>query len=150
VAGINAVTAVGLPANYSSFVTGLQRLLESNVPLEQAEKNAIMSPRTWSRLEKMQATDGQPLMRPRALDRMVFRPTNSIPNNLGVGANKSLMVMGDFRDLVLGVRMEASVEALRLQSFADKLMLEFVGWTRVDFMVRRPASFVVLSDVADA
>lgn len=52
-----------------------------------------------------------------------------------------------FRDLVMGVRMEASVEALRLQSFADNLMLEFVGWTRLDFMVRRPASFVALNGV---
>lgn len=55
--------------------------------------------------------------------------------------------MGDFSDLVMGVRMEASVEALRLQTFAESLRLEFVGWTRVDFMVRRPASFCVLNGV---
>lgn len=44
-------------------------------------------------------------------------------------------------------RAEASVEALRLQSFAETLSLEFVGWTRLDFMVRRPASFVALNGV---
>lgn len=146
-AGVNTIAAVGTPTGYGPFVSGLQKLLESNVPLERTEQNAIMSPRTWGTLENLQATDGQPLMRPRALDKMVFRPTTSIPNNLGVGEDESLAIMGDFRDLVLGVRMEASVEALRLQTFASNLQLEFIGWTRVDFMVRRPASFVVLEGI---
>ena len=145
--GIGAVPAVGTPSNYSPFVTGLQALLERNVPLEAVEKNAIMSPRTWGTFEKLTATDGQPLLRPQALDRMAFRPTTSIPNNLGTGGDESLAIMGDFRDLVLGVRLEASVEALRLQSYATNLVLEFIGHTRVDFMVRRPASFLVLQGI---
>tara|TARA_R110000751_G_scaffold180038_3_gene286502 strand:+ start:1942 stop:3183 length:1242 start_codon:yes stop_codon:yes gene_type:complete len=146
-AGIQTVAAVGTPADYSPFVSGLQKLLEANVPLERAEKNAVMSPRTWGTLESLQATDDQPLMRPRALDRMVFRPTTSVPNNLGEGEDESLVMMGDFSDLVLGIRMEAAVEALRLQTYASNLQLEFVGWTRVDFLVRRPASFVELQGV---
>lgn len=89
----------------------------------------------------------QPIMRPRALENMAYRPTNSIPSNLGDDEDESFILMGDFSDLVMGVRMEASVEALRLQSFAENLMLEFVGWTRLDFMVRRPASFVALNGV---
>lgn len=144
--GIQAIGAVGSP-NHQDLVTGLQRLLETNVPLEVAERNAIMSPRTWGTLSNLVATDGQPIMRPQALQNMAYRPTNSIPNNIGAGTNESFVLMGDFRDLVLGVRMEASVEALRLQSFAETLSLEFVGWTRLDFMVRRPASFVALNGV---
>ncbi len=144
--GIQTIGAVGSP-NHQDLVTGIQRLLEANVPLEMAERNAIMSPRTWATLENRQASDLQPIMRPRALDNMAYRPTNSIPNNLGAGTNESSIIMGDFRDLVMGVRMQASVEALRLQSFAESLRLEFVGWTRVDFMVRRPSSFCVLNGV---
>jgi HK97 family phage major capsid protein len=145
--GINAVTGVGTPGHYGSLVTGVQKLLEANVPLEQADRNAIMSPRTWATFEGLSASDGQPLQRPRALDRMEFRPTTSIPNDLGVGTDESIAIMGDFRDLVMGVRMEATVEALRLQTYATNLLVEFVGWTRVDFMVRRPASFVVCSGI---
>lgn len=147
--GIQSIAAVGNPT-HRNLVTGVQRLLEANVPLEVADRNAIMSPRTWATLANLQATDGQPIMRPQAIENMAYRPTTSIPNNLGAGTNQSFILMGDFRDLVLGVRMEASVEALRLQSFADNLMLEFVGWTRVDFMVRRPASFVALNGVTAA
>ncbi|TYC93551.1 phage major capsid protein [Novosphingobium sp. BW1] len=145
--GINSVSAIGTPSSFSPLVNGVQKLLENNVPLEIAERNAIMSPRTWGSLENLTATDNQPLMRPNSLDRMAFRPTNSIPNDLGTGTDESLAIMGDFRELVLGVRMEATVEALRLQSYADNLLLEFVGLTRVDFMVRRPASFVVLEGI---
>ena len=145
-ASINTIAAVGVP-NYFKLVNGIQRLLESNVPLEQAERNAIMSPRSWGTMETMASADGDPVALPRALERTAFRPTTSIPNNLGAGTNKSLIIMGDFSDLVMGVRMEASVEALRLQTFASNLQLEFVGWTRVDFMVRRPTSFVALQDV---
>lgn len=144
--GISTVPSIGSPVP-QDLVTGLQRLLESNVPLELAERNAIMSPRTWATMENLVDVNNQPRMRPSALDRMVYRPTTSIPNNLGEEEDESLMILGDFSDLVLGVRMEAQVEALRLQSYADSLRLEFIGWTRVDFMVRRPASFVVLQGV---
>jgi len=50
--------------------------------------------------------------------------------------------------LVLGVRREASVEALKLTTYASNLLLEFVGYLRADFMVRRPASFVTPEGVA--
>ncbi|MDP2130348.1 MAG: phage major capsid protein [Erythrobacter sp.] len=144
--GIQSIAAVGSPT-HQDMVAGLQRLLEANVPLEMSERNAIMSPRTWGTLASLQATDEQPIMRPRALENMAYRPTNSITNDLGAGEDESQIIMGDFSDLVMGVRMEASVEALRLQSFAESLRLEFVGWTRLDFMVRRPASFCVLNGV---
>ena len=144
--GIQSIAGIGSPT-HQDLVTGLRRLLEANVPLEMAERNAIMSPRTWATLASLQATDGQPIMRPQALENMAYRPTNSIPNDEGAGDNESSIIMGDFSDLVMGVRMEASVEALRLQSFAESLRLEFVGWTRLDFMVRRPASFCVLNGV---
>lgn len=148
-AGIQTVGNVGTPTNFVPLVNGIQKLLEKNVALDQADKNAIMSARTWAQFANLTDVNGQPLNRPRALDNMAFRPTQSIPDNLGPAPlNKSLAIMGDFRDLVLGVRMEASIEALRLQSFAENLRLEFIGWTRVDFMVRRPDSFVVLSGIA--
>ena len=52
--------------------------------------------------------------------------------------------MGDFRDLALGVRRDASVEALKLSTYASNLLIEFVGYTRMDFVCTRPASFATL------
>ncbi|MDP3908716.1 phage major capsid protein [Novosphingobium sp.] len=145
--GVQAINAVGIPSGYGKFVAGTQNLLEANVPLEVAQKNVIMSPRTWGTLEGLVDSTGQPMRRPQSLEDTAFRPTTSIPNTLGAGNDESLAFMGDFSDLVLGVRMEATIEALRLQTYASNLQVEFVGWTRVDFMVRRPASFVVLNGI---
>lgn len=145
--GIGTVTGVGTPATYYDLVLGLQTLLEANVALDRANRNAIMSPRTWGKLAGIMASDGQPLQRPFVLDQMAFRPTTAVPDNLGAGTNESILIMGDFTDLVLGVRLDVTVEALRLETFASNLLLEFVGWARVDYLVRRPASFVELSGI---
>ena len=56
--------------------------------------------------------------------------------------------MGNFSDLVLGVRRDASVEALKLTTYASNLLLEFVGYTRVDFVAVRPASFCTLEGIS--
>jgi hypothetical protein len=55
--------------------------------------------------------------------------------------------LGDFRDLLLGVRMESSIEILKLSTYATNLLLEFIGYARVDFCVTRPASFCTLEGV---
>ena len=58
--------------------------------------------------------------------------------------------MGNFADLVLGIRKEASVEALKLTTYGSNLLLEYIGYLRADYMLRRPASFVTLEDVTVA
>lgn len=45
---------------------------------------------------------------------------------------------------MLGVRREAIVEALKLQSYGDNLVIEYIGYLRADYMLRRPASFCTL------
>ncbi len=49
--------------------------------------------------------------------------------------------MGDWADLVLGVRREASVESLRTTTYASNLQIEYVAYARVDFLLRRPVAF---------
>jgi len=55
--------------------------------------------------------------------------------------------MGDFRDLILGIRADAAVEALKLGTYASNLLLEYIGYTRVDFLVARPASFCTIAGI---
>jgi hypothetical protein len=82
---------------------------------------------------------------PRALEATRFLVTS---NGLDTGSPlSSTAFLGDFSDLVLGVRRTASVEALKLQTYASNLILEFVGYLRADFMVRRPAPFVTLEGI---
>lgn len=147
--GVGTVTAVGVLADYSKLLTAVRTLLDANVPLEVATANVILHPKTWLRLENLATgitNDKTQLPRPRALEDTAFRVTTACPANVG-SPDTALAFMGDFRDLILGVRQESAVEALKLTTFASNLLIEYVGYTRVDFLVARPASFVVLSGI---
>ncbi|GAB4366889.1 MAG: hypothetical protein Kow00114_25160 [Kiloniellaceae bacterium] len=145
--GVGTTPTIGMLGHYEPIVNGLRGLLENNLALDRIDKNAIMSPRSWATLENLRTADGQPVRRPKAIENMVFRPTTAVPNNLGVGEDESIIALGDFADLVLGVRLDATVEALRVGTYLSNLMIEYIGWARIDYLVRRPASFHVLEGI---
>jgi HK97 family phage major capsid protein len=146
--GRGQVTGVGALTDYNKMLQGVRLLLEANVLLEVATRFAIMSPRAWEDFEGLVtgiSGDKTKLPRPPALEAMRFLVTT---NGLDTGSPlSSTIFLGQFSDLVLGVRREASVEALKLTTYASNLLLEFVGYLRADYLVRRPASFVTLEGV---
>jgi len=147
--GIKQVTGVSTISSYAKLLEGVRKLLESNLALDVATKYAIMSPSSWAAYEALETgitNDLTQLPRPRALEAMQFLVTT---NGLDVGSPAtSTIFLGDFRDLVYGIRKEASVESLRLSSYGSNLLLEFVGYLRADVMLKRPASFCTLEDVS--
>ncbi|MEX2125809.1 MAG: phage major capsid protein [Woeseia sp.] len=147
-------TGVGTPTNFAELLSGVRKLLEENMPLEVATANAIMSPRTWATYEGLVtgiSSDLTQLPRPRALENMRFLVTTGVSNALGSDSplDDSAIFLGDFRDLLMGVRREASIEVLKATTYASNLLLEFIGYARVDFLVTRPTSFCVLTGVDD-
>jgi HK97 family phage major capsid protein len=149
--GRGQVTGVGAIGDYAEMLQGVRMLLDSNMTLETATRVAVMSPKVWEKYEGLAtgiSGDKTQLPRPRALEATRFLVTT---NGLDMGSPlTSTIFLGDFSDLVLGVRRTASVEALKLQTYASNLILEFIGYLRADYMVRRPASFVTLEGVAVA
>jgi HK97 family phage major capsid protein len=148
--GITTVAAVGTPTDYSDLVGAVQKLLEANVGLDAATAYAIMSPRTWGVYENLATgitSDKSPLPRPRSLENTQFLVSTAVSNAIG-SPPVSAIFLGDFRDLVMGVRREASVKVLEAQSYATNLVLEFIAHARADFMLARPASFCVLDEVS--
>jgi HK97 family phage major capsid protein len=148
----NEVTGVGTPTNYAEILAGVQALLEANVGLDAATAFAIMSPRTWATYEGLAtgiSSDSTQLPRPQALEDTQFLVTSAVSNVLATSspATDSAVFLGDFSDLVLGIRQEASVKVLETTNYASNLLLEFVAYARCDFMLARPASFCVLRGV---
>jgi hypothetical protein len=133
-------------ADYSKLLSCVKKLLDSNVPLDIAVAFAIMSPGMWNRFESLVtgiASDKTQLARPKALEATRFLATS---NGLDTGSPlTSTLFLGDFRDLVLGIRAEASIEALKVTNFPGNLLIDFIGYLRCDFMVRRPLSFCTLT-----
>lgn len=154
--GVATIASVGTPTDYSEMLAGVQTLLEANVDLDIATANAIMSPRSWATYEGLATGltgDSSPLPRPRALQDTAFRVTTALPNTLDANSpptNESAIFLGDFRSLLLGTRREAAVESLKLSTYGTNLLLEYIGYARLDFVVTRPADFVVLEGVTAA
>jgi len=149
--GVNSVPAVSTITDYSDLLAGVRKLLEANVSLDIATKVAIMSPSSWAAYEGLATgitSDKTQLPRPRALENTQFLVTT---NGLDIGSPAtSTMFMGNFADLVLGIRKEASVEDLKLSTYGTNLVLEYIGYLRADYMLRKPASFCTLEDVTVA
>ena len=146
--GVNATTGVGTVSNYSEILTGVKQLLDANVPLDAATRYAICSPATWLKYENLVtgiSSDKTQLPRPRALENMRFLVTSNA-NSYG-SPQGSVLFLGDFTNLTLGVRREASVEVIKATTYASNLLLEIVGYTRVDFVVTRPAAFATIEGI---
>lgn len=146
--GVNATTGIGTVTNYAEILTAVKQLLDANVPLDVATRYAIMSPGTWLKYEGLAtgiSSDKTQLPRPRALENMEFLVTSNA-NTYG-SPQGSVMFLGDFSNLLMGVRREASVEVLKATTYASNLVLEIVGYTRVDFVLTRPAAFATLEGI---
>lgn len=153
--GINEVASVSTPTNYDEILDGLKALLDANCVLEDVNQFAIMSPRTWLTYEKLKtgiSSDNTPLMRPKAIENMQFLTTTNVSNTAGSlsPATDSTIYLGDFRDLVMGLRQDFAFDVLRLDNYATSLLLEVVAYVRCDFVVQRPASFCKLTSVTSA
>ena len=147
--GIGQVTGVGAIGDYAEMLTGVRTLLDANVPLETATASVVMAASVWEDYEGLAtgiSSDKTQLPRPAALQSTRFLVTGHNLNDASSPSGTTAF-MGDFSDLVLGVRRESSVEVLKLSSYAGNLLLEFIGYLRADFLVRRPASFVTLEGI---
>jgi HK97 family phage major capsid protein len=132
------------------MLAGVQALLEANVALDEATAYAIMSPRTWATYEGLAtgiSSDNTQLPRPRALENTQFLVTSAVSDTIASPAVDSAVFLGDFRDLTLGIRREASVKVLETSTYASNLLVEFVAYSRCDFLLTRPASFCIMRGV---
>jgi len=59
----------------------------------------------------------------------------------------SVVFLGDFSNLVMGIRREASVEIVKADSYVGNLVVDIVGYSRVDFVLTRPSAFATLEGI---
>jgi HK97 family phage major capsid protein len=130
--------------NYDPLVDAVGTLRDNN----EDPTAAIYSPRTGRALAKLKDTTNQPLTVPGYLDGVPRYETNQIPNTLTQGASTlaSDMVVGDFRQLYVGVRTQLQIQVLS-ERYADTGQVGILAWFRGDVAVARPKAFHVTSGV---
>jgi HK97 family phage major capsid protein len=101
-----------------------------------------MSPRTEATYNKMKDSLGQPLRRPMAIQDLPFMPTSKMPINetQGTATTASRIIMGNFAELMIGMRTQIRIDLVR-ETFAANGQYGFVAWMRADVQVMHAASF---------
>jgi len=143
--GILTTALDGAITNYAPLLTARTKLLSAN----HLPTAIIAHPRDEGTLAGLTATDDQPLMAPRQISEVPMLTTTAIPTDAGVGDDESVVFMGDFTRLMLGVRSQIRVEILR-ETFAGNHQYGFVCHLRGDVQVSHPKAFHTTTGVGRA
>lgn len=133
-------------------------VLNANIPMTQC--GYIVSPRTLLYLETLRDGNGNKAFPEIAEGRLGIYPiaaTTSVPDNLGVGTNKSEVYFGDFAQFMIGDTEQIAIAAsdvaayddggtLRAAFSNDETVVRVI--TEHDTQVRYDTAFAVLTDVA--
>jgi len=147
--GVGAVTSVGLPTNYDEILDGVQVFLNANNSIDDLS-GIVSHPDVWrvyAGLKTGLSGDETSLQLPPSIAAVPqFVSTGS---DIVASPENYHVTLGNFRDLVVGIRMDPTIRVLdATTSMASNLLVEIVGVARIDIAALRPASFVVLSGIA--
>jgi len=115
---------------------------------------AIWSARTAGELDLLRTSTGEVLAPPDSVAKLKRLFTNQIPNNLTQGANNdcSLAFVGDFTNLLIGMRTQLQLEISREAvvnsvSMFETLQVAIRAYLRADIALEHPAGFRVVTGI---
>jgi HK97 family phage major capsid protein len=132
-------------SNYDRILDAILALKNANA----ADATAmIAAPRTEIGLAKLKDSNSNVLTVPELVSRVPLLSTTSAPVNETQGTSNdcSSIVLGDFRDLLIGMRQQLEIRIFD-QPLAGSGQLLAVAWLRADIQLARPASFVRLAGI---
>jgi len=128
------------------MIDGIYELLADNVSMESIGA-MIAHPALWKKMRKLKtgiASDNTPLTMPEEIAKMRKLWTTAAPFT---GGNTCSAVIGDWRDLLYGVRKQITVRVLQERFIADTLEIGVLVYARVDFAATNASSFVTLEGI---
>jgi len=142
VSGIGEVAHGAALSDYSPMVQAQTLVRTAN-----ADTSAfILHPRDSGTLNGLTASDGQPLNAPRSVAEVPFLNTTSVPTDGGSGSDESMIVTGQFRHLLIGIREDVAIRMLT-ERYADTGELAFVVHFRGDVGVEHAEAFAKVSGI---
>jgi HK97 family phage major capsid protein len=131
----------GSIADYDFLLDGFQVLRGGNFE----PNGVILAPRSETSLAKLKDTTDQPLAAPEAVRAVARYSTTQVPVNLtlGTSTDTSDAFVGQWDELMLGVRTNLEIEFLR-ERYADNGQVAFLAWFRGDVQLAHPAAFNVV------
>lgn len=140
--GVNGAT----PTTFVPYLDALSMMRTANAS---APTGIIMHPRTARTFDGFVDTTNQPLEWPRALKDVPQLITTSLPINQVQGTSGavcSTAIMGDFTQLIFGVRSELRITVLN-ERYMDNLQVGFLCHLRADVQLAQPKAFVTVTGI---
>lgn len=144
--GRNSVTGIGAPASYDFLIDGIAELLVDNVAMEDIGA-FIAHPLVWKKLAKLRTgitNDETPLVPIAEIAKIPKLWTTAAPL---VGGTTAAGVIGNWRDLIFGVRKDITIRVLSEAFMGSNLQLAVLAYARVDFAATRRQSFCTLEGI---
>ena len=135
--GVGATALGGALSSYAPLLVAQTGIATANAGPTTA---IIGHPREFGDLATLADSTGQPLRKPDALSEIPMLSTTAIPIDGGGGSNESTLFMGNWSNLMLGIRSGVRVEVLR-ERFADNHQLGLIAHMRFDVQLQHPAAF---------
>ncbi|WP_271077899.1 phage major capsid protein [Aurantiacibacter sp. MUD61] len=149
--GVNAVAMATNGAALADYDKPLDALFEIKNSNAADPTAMIMNPRTEIALAKLKDADGNPLTVPNAIARIPLLSTTGAPvdETQGTASNASSIVMGDYTQLMLGMRHQLEIRVFD-QTLAETGQLLVVAWLRADVQLAQPKAFAKLTGITPA
>lgn len=144
--GRNTVTGIGAPTSWDWLVDGLYELMADNVPMENIGA-LIAHPAVWKKMRKLKtglASDNTPLTMPAEVAALQKLWTTAAPL---AGGTTAKGIIGDWRNLLFGVRQNITIQVLDQAFMGSNLQLALLVHARVDFAATRPTAFCTMEDI---
>lgn len=135
--------------DHDPFSIAVQRVADVN-----GEANAVIySPRTAGTLDRLKDTTGQPLQPPESFKSLLKLSTKQVRDDMthGTATNASCAVVGEWNNLLIGVRDGMEIEMSNTAGDAfSRSQVWMRAIMRVDIGVARPNKFCVIPGIIPA
>jgi HK97 family phage major capsid protein len=155
---VNSVTSVATPTNYNEVSSAVSEILQDNFPGDPSELAWVQHPRDAETYDQLADTTNQPLRPTPWVEKLRRFYTTGIDDSLGGSGNESWAIVGDFRQMLIGLRTSGVVvRIINAGSATDadsvthnavsELKAFIVCHLRADMALLRPTWFTKLTGI---
>jgi len=144
--GINALSTVGAPTSWDFVVDAIYELMADNVAMENIGA-MVGHPAIWKKLRKLKtgiSSDLTSLVPPPEVAALPKLWTTAAPFT---GGTTCSAMIGDWREMIFGVRKDITVTVLREALMGSNLQVGVLAYARVDFAATRATSFCAMPGI---
>ena len=143
VSGVNTVSNGDANlSNYDKLVDAFYELVSDNVA--PGNISMISHPSVWRQINRLKATDNQPLMAPSGIASMPQYYSSKLLSNLGAGGTNTTAFMGDFSQAIIGY---GGPYLFSIDENKNKLQSTYIMHLRVDYAFLQPDHFCTITDI---